>query len=68
MDGLSKRLRIKVACLNRAVGLLRFAGNVLVKNIPGRTRAKEIEHEHIDRYIQKNGRKPRGNPIGGTLK
>lgn len=67
-DGLSKRLRTQVAFLNRAVGLLRFVGAILVRNIPGRTRAREIEDEYIDRYFEEKGRKPRGNPLGGTKK
>lgn len=67
-DGLSKRIRNQVDFLNRAVGLLRFMGNILLKNIPGRTSAKEIEDEYIDRYFDEHGRKPRGNPVGGTRK
>ncbi len=65
-DGLSKRLRIQVNLLNRAFGIVRFVGEILLKNIPGRRRAREIEDEYIDRYIDENGRKPRGNPVGGT--
>ena len=67
-DGLSKRMRIQVDFLNRAVGLLRFVGNVLLKNIPGRASAKKLEDEYIDQYFDAHGRKPRGNPIGGSRK
>ncbi|MFN0034564.1 MAG: hypothetical protein ACKVUS_05810 [Saprospiraceae bacterium] len=67
-DGLSKRMRNQIDFLNRAVGLLRFVGNVLLKNISGRARAKELEDEYIDRYFDEHGRKPRGNPVGGTRK
>lgn len=65
-DGLSKRLRMQTTYLNRAVGWLRFVGKILLKNIAGRARAKEIEEEYIDQYFEQNGRKPRGNPLGGT--
>jgi hypothetical protein len=65
-DGLSKRMRIQIDYLNRAVGFSRFIGNILLKNIPGRTKAKELEDEFIDRYFDEHERKPRGNPAGGT--
>lgn len=61
-------MRNQIDFLNRAVGLPRFVGNVLLKNIPGRTRAKEMEDDYIDRYFDEHGRKPKGNPIGGTRK
>jgi URI fold toxin 2 len=65
-DGLSKRLRNQVDFLNRAVGWLRFIGVVLIRNISGRKNAKSIEDEHIDQYFAENGRRPRGNPKGGS--
>lgn len=64
-DGLSKRLRQQVDFLNRAVGFLRFLGSVLLTNIQGRRKAKEIEDKYIDNYIDAYGERPRGNPIGG---
>jgi hypothetical protein len=67
-DGLSKRIRIQTDYLNRAVGFERFTGKVLLNNIPGRASAKEMEDEYIDRYMDVYGRKPRGNPVGGTRK
>ena len=67
-DGLSKRLRNQVDLLNRAMGLLRFVGNVLLKNIAGRAKAKEIENEYIDQYFEQNNRRPRGNLTGGSHK
>lgn len=60
-DGYSSRLREQVDYLNRAVGLLRFFGEILIRGILGRTRAQEIEDEHIDAYREKHGRNPRGN-------
>ena len=65
-DGISKRMRTQIDFLNRAVGFARFSGEVLSKNIAGRAKAKELEDEHIDRYFEEQGRKPRGNPVGGT--
>ena len=67
-DGLSRRMRNQIDFLNRAVGLSRFIGNVLLKNIPGRAKAKDMEDEFIDRYVDANGKKPKGNPVGGTKK
>jgi len=63
-NGLSKRIRIQIDYLNRAVGFERFAGKILLKNIPGRAKAKE--DEFLDLYFDEHGRKPRGNPVGGT--
>lgn len=65
-DGLSKRMRSQINFLNRAIGFLRFVGHILQHYIPGRARAKEMEDEYIDRYFDVHGRKPRGNPVGGT--
>ena len=65
-DGMSKRMRNQIAILDNAVDWLRFVGNILLRNIPGRARAKEMEDEYIDRYFDEHGRNPRGNPIGGT--
>jgi hypothetical protein len=67
-DGLSKRIRTQLDFLNRVVGSQRFVGNILHKCIPGRTRAKEIEDAFIDLYFDEHGKKPRGNPVGGTRK
>jgi len=67
-DGLSKRIRTQLDFLNRAVGSQRFVGNILHKSILGRTRAKEIEDAFIDQYFDEHGKKPRGNPVGGTRK
>ncbi|HRI59855.1 MAG TPA: hypothetical protein PK228_09030 [Saprospiraceae bacterium] len=67
-NGLSKRMRNQIDFLNRAVGSSRFVGNILLKNIPGRASAKELEDEFIDRYFDEYGKKPKGNPVGGTRK
>ena len=60
-DGLSKRIRRQLIILNAAVGWLRFFANILRTDTPGRKKAKRIEQEHIERYKEKHGRKPRGN-------
>lgn len=60
-DGLSKRIRDQVNLFNRVVNYIRFVGRILVKNIPGRKKAEELEKETIETYRKKYGRKPRGN-------
>ncbi len=60
-DGLSERCREQVNFLNLGVNWLRFFGRILLFNIPGRREAKRIEREHVKRYEQIHGRKPRGN-------
>ncbi|MCB0616082.1 MAG: hypothetical protein H6573_34980 [Lewinellaceae bacterium] len=60
-DGLSKRIRIQLDILNLAANWIRYFAQILIKNIPGRKKAKEIEREHIKNYREKYGRKPRGN-------
>ncbi len=67
-DGLSKRLRYQINMYNLVAGFIRFAGKVLVKNIGGRAKAKELEDERIDQFIEANGKRPRGNPTGGKRK
>lgn len=65
-DGLSKRLRSQVNILNLAVGFARYIGVILLRNIQGRAKAKAIEDEYIDRYFDEHGKRPRGNPVGGS--
>jgi hypothetical protein len=60
-DGYSSRMREQVDFLNRAVGWFRFFAEVLVRGIPGRTKARQLEDEYIEVYHQKHGRNPRGN-------
>lgn len=60
-DGLSKRCREQVTFLNLGVNALRFFGRILLMNISGRSKAKEIENEYIEHYATLKGRKPRGN-------
>lgn len=60
-DGYSSRMREQVTLGNLFVGWARFFARILLRNIPGRERAEEIETEHIDAYEAKHGRKPRGN-------
>ena len=60
-DGYSSRMREQVDYLNRAVGVLRFFGKILIRGILGRKKANQIEDEHVDAYREKHGRNPRGN-------
>lgn len=60
-DGLSKRIREQLRDMNLAVGWLRYIARILLTNILGRLKAKEIEDEHMDAFEQEKGRLPRGN-------
>ncbi len=60
-DGLSKRVKNQVALFNRLVNWTRFIGKIIIKNITGRIKAKEIEREYIEAFERKHGKKPRGN-------
>jgi URI fold toxin 2 len=60
-DGLSNRTRSQVAYLNRIYEWVRFFGRILIKDIPGKKAAREIETKHIKDYELKHGRKPKGN-------
>lgn len=61
-DGSSPRANEQVNFLNRAVGWIRFIARVILKTIPGRQKALEIEDEHVAEFEAKNGHRPRGNP------
>ena len=54
-------MREQVDFLNRAVGWLRYFGEVLIRGIIGKAKAREIEDEYVDAYREKHGRNPRGN-------
>jgi hypothetical protein len=60
--GLSKRIYEQVWLFNRIVEVTRFFGRILLRNIPGRAKALEIEDVYVDAYVEKNGRRPIGNP------
>jgi hypothetical protein len=47
--------------LNRIYEWVRFFGRILIKDIPGKKAAREIETKHIKDYELKHGRKPKGN-------
>ncbi len=49
-DGLSSRLRNQLKLMNLIAGWLRFFSNILLRDIPGRQEAENIEREHIDAY------------------
>jgi hypothetical protein len=60
-DGYSSRMREQINFLNAAVGIIRYVGEILIKGIIGRKKARQLEDEHIEAYERENGRKPRGN-------
>lgn len=60
-DGLSKRIRVQLDILNLGADWLRYFARILIKGISGRRKAKQLENEHIEKYVLKHGRKPRGN-------
>jgi hypothetical protein len=60
-DGSSARAEEQTNILNKAVGFKRFISNVLLTDIEGRAKAKELEQQHVDTYEKKHGRKPKGN-------
>ncbi len=60
-DELSQRIREQVAVFNRVVKEERFVGRILLRDIPGRARAEEIEKEYVAAYRAKWGHNPRGN-------
>lgn len=60
-DGLSKRIRVQLKNLNLGAGWLRYYGVILLKGILGQKRAKQEEKEHVEKYVEDNGRRPRGN-------
>ncbi|MEM6320593.1 MAG: hypothetical protein AAF960_23190 [Bacteroidota bacterium] len=64
-DNLSRRIKRQVNYLNLVVGYIRFVGKIILRNIPRRKKAKDIEDDFIDNYIEQNGVRPRGNPTGG---
>ncbi len=60
-DGSSPRAKVQLRDFNRVAGWFRFLATVIVKNIPGRAKALEIEDQYIAEYEAKNGSKPPGN-------
>ncbi|MEM1001804.1 MAG: hypothetical protein AAGH46_04060 [Bacteroidota bacterium] len=64
-DGLSRRIKRQVNYLNLVVGYIRFVGEIILRNIAGRKKAKDIEDKYIDDHIDLHGFRPRGNPTGG---
>lgn len=60
-DGLSKRVRNQLTLFNNLVNWMRFVGRILIRNIPGRKKARVLEDEYIKVYKEKYGEKPRGN-------
>jgi hypothetical protein len=66
-DGTSPRAKQQETIFNLVVNKNRFTSQVLITEIAGRQKAKQLENEYITTYEKKNGCKPRGNLIGGEL-
>ncbi|MCW5923788.1 MAG: hypothetical protein KIS77_15690 [Saprospiraceae bacterium] len=49
-DGLSDRVREQVDLFNRIAGFPRFYAKILLREIPGRRQAREIERQHIQAF------------------
>lgn len=60
-DGLSQRIKIQLKLLNLGANWIRYFARIILKNIQGRRKAKEIEQQHIQNYEDKKVHKPRGN-------
>lgn len=61
-DGLSSRVRDQVYQMNLPENWLRYIGRILIRGIANRILAKVLEDEHVDAYVEKHGKRPRGNP------
>ena len=62
-DDTSSRMREQVNQLNRIDRWPRFFARIILRNIPGKREAKRIETEYIQAYTEKQGERPRGNPV-----
>jgi hypothetical protein len=60
-DGLSARVRDQIEEWNMAAEYNKFDAEILIRDIPGRAAALQIERQHIDAYYEKHGRNPLGN-------
>lgn len=61
-DGSSPRANEQVNLFNRLAGWGRYFANILLVGIIGRKKAEEIEEDYIEKFKDKNGSRPDGNP------
>lgn len=61
-NGLSDRIYEQLSLFNIIAEMTRFFARILLRNIPGRAKALEIENDYIQKYVDKHGRRPAGNP------
>jgi hypothetical protein len=61
-DDSSDRLRNQLKLFNLVANAIRFVGQILVRNIPGREPAERLEDDYIEDHVKKYGKRPRGNP------
>lgn len=59
-DGSLPRANKQVSLFNTVVGWMWFFARILLTDIPGRKRAREIEDAYIDKYRKKHGPPPPG--------
>jgi hypothetical protein len=60
-DGLSDRIREQLDLFNRIAGFTRFYAKILMSEIPGRRKARDLERQHIQDFREKHGHRPPGN-------
>lgn len=60
-NGLSNRMKQQITFLNLGVNENRFFARILVRDIPNRKEAREIERTYIQNYKYIFGVRPRGN-------
>jgi hypothetical protein len=61
-NGTSSRMREQVNALNRIDKWVRFFARIIIRDIPGKRAARELEKQYIRDYTDRNGERPRGNP------
>ncbi len=59
--GICERVQEQLDLFNRIARWERFYMEILMQDIPGRKKAREIETAHIMAYFQEHGHKPPGN-------
>ena len=60
-NGICERVQEQLDLFNRIAGWERFFAEILLREIPGRRNAREIETAYIMAYFNEHGHKPPGN-------
>lgn len=61
-DGKCSRMKKQVAEGNRWANMIRYVARVIIRSIQGRRKARSLEDDLVNKYQQKHGQLPRGNP------